>query len=134
MDRWMPMRRGPIPSRRSTRIRELLPLRDVPQTIRRSFRRICPIPEDDFEWTNGKPAHYQSSDGVIRRFCGACGSALTFEASGVFFVTLGSLDRSERVAFKCHTYTESRFPGITLSDGLPQIPGPAGSKGGRTIA
>lgn len=86
---------------------------------------------DDLKWTATQPAKYESSGGVARHFCANCGSPLTFEADGVLFLTLGSLDEPERVTVKCHTYTESRLPDIKLADGLPSHPGPVGGKGGR---
>ncbi len=82
-------------------------------------------------WEQGEPGIYRSSASVIRRFCGNCGSALTFEANGVLFVTLGSLDAPESIDFNCHTYTSSRLPGMELADDLPNYPGPVGGKGGR---
>ncbi|MDH3659020.1 MAG: GFA family protein [Alphaproteobacteria bacterium] len=97
------------------------------------FMGFVEFPKGAVQWTAENPDQYRSSEGVIRRFCGRCGSSLTFEADGVFFISLGSLDRPEQVAFDCHTYTQSRLPGITLNDGLPHFPGPAGGKGGRAI-
>ncbi|MGF1610929.1 MAG: GFA family protein [Kiloniellales bacterium] len=97
------------------------------------FMGFVEFPEGALEWTQGRLSQYESSSGVIRRFCGSCGSPLTFEADGIVFLTQGSLDAPEQVAFDCHTYTKSRLPGMTLADGLPQFPGPAGGKGGRPI-
>ncbi len=97
------------------------------------FTGYVQFPEESFEWTQGRPSLYASSSGVTRRFCGTCGSALTFEADGVLFLTLGSLDVPEQVAFDCHTYTNAKLPGIALADGLPHFPGPVGGKGGRPI-
>lgn len=88
---------------------------------------------DAVDWVGDAPQVYQSSPGVIRRFCGACGSQLSFEAEGVVFVTLGSLDAPDQVAVKCHTYVASRLPEITLADSLPEFPGPAGGKGGKPL-
>ncbi|MGI9483122.1 MAG: GFA family protein [Hyphomicrobiales bacterium] len=86
-----------------------------------------------FEWTKGQPVIFNSTSGVIRRFCSECGTSLTFEADGVLFLSLGSLDAPEKVEFNCHTYTEFKLPCIKLTDGLPQFPGPAGGKGGLPI-
>ncbi len=86
-----------------------------------------------FEWTHGHPHQYGSSDGVIRRFCGTCGSSLTFETNGLAFIALGSLDAPEHVVVQRHCYTSSRLPQVDLADGLPQFPGPVGDKGGRPI-
>jgi hypothetical protein len=91
------------------------------------------FPSGTFEWTQGRPNQYQSSNGVIRRFCGTCGSSLTFEADGVLFISQGSLDCPEQVDFNCHTYTKSQLSRADLADGLPRYPGPVGGKGGRPI-
>jgi hypothetical protein len=97
------------------------------------FSGFVEFPDGGLEWTQGTPSQYESSNGVIRRFCSDCGSSLTFEADGVVFISQGSLDMPAQVAFDCHTYTKSRLPGMELADGLPQYPGPAGGKGGRPI-
>lgn len=97
------------------------------------FVGFVEFPKGAVAWTEGTPAAYQSSPGVVRRFCARCGSALTFEADGIVFMTQGSLDAPERVSFDCHTYTQSKLPGMDLADGLPRFPGPAGGKGGRPV-
>ena len=97
------------------------------------FMGFVEFPQDAFTWTEGQPDAYESSEGVIRHFCSKCGSSLTFMADGVLFVSLGSVDRPERVEVKAHTYTSAQLPGIKLADGLPHYPGPVGGKGGRPI-
>ncbi len=97
------------------------------------FTGFVEFPEGALDWTQGQLEVYRSSQGVLRRFCGTCGSSLTFEADGILFVSLGSLDFPERVAVKCHTYTDSQLPAIKLADGLPNFSGPASGKGGRPI-
>jgi hypothetical protein len=95
------------------------------------FMGFVEFPARTLQWTQGQPAQYHSSDGVIRRFCSTCGSSLTFEADGLVFISLGSLDSPEHVVVERHCYTKDRLPGIVLADGLPQFPGPFGGKGGR---
>lgn len=97
------------------------------------FAGFVEFPENSFEWTKGQSSQYQSSNGVIRRFCGKCGSSLTFESDAAMFISQGSLDAPEAIKFNCHTYTETRLPNMELADGLPQFPGPVGGKGGRSI-
>ncbi len=41
------------------------------------FTGYAEFPEAVFEWVEGEPSQYRSSEGVIRRFCSTCGSALT---------------------------------------------------------
>lgn len=97
------------------------------------FTGFVEFPQDALQWTKGQATTYLSSDGVVRDFCGRCGSPLTFQADEVLFVTLGSLDTPDRVTFTCHTYTKERLPGMDLADGLPEFPGPVGGKGGRPV-
>ncbi|MGI9434972.1 MAG: GFA family protein, partial [Geminicoccaceae bacterium] len=97
------------------------------------FAGFVEFPEKRFQWTEGQPRPYASSSGVIRRFCSDCGSSLTFEADGIFFISLGSLDTPEQVVFNCNTYTGSCLPGVIPADGLPQCAGPAGGKGGQPL-
>lgn len=89
--------------------------------------------EETFKWLRGRSAVYQSSEGVTRRFCGSCGSSLTFEADGMLFLSLGSLDFPEQVVVERHCYAARRLPGVGFADGLPRYPGPFGGKGGRPI-
>ena len=62
------------------------------------------FPKQDLEWKGDRPAVFMSSSGVSRRFCGKCGSSPTFEAEGIVFVTLGSLDHPEETGINCNTY------------------------------
>ena len=89
------------------------------------------------EWTAGclcGSIRYRASDAprwASYCHCGNCGSSLTFEADGLMFLSLGSLDFPEHVVVERHCDTRFRPPGIELADGLPQFPGPAGGQGGR---
>ena len=97
------------------------------------YMAFVEFPEGTLKWTDGLAKDYESSSGVIRRFCERCGSSLTFEADGLVFISLGSLDYPEQVTVQYHCYTQSRLSGIRLADGLPEFPGPFGGKGGRPI-
>ncbi len=97
------------------------------------FMGFVQFPEGALAWTGAEAARYRSSETVFRRFCATCGSQLTFEADGMVFVALGSLDAPEHVEVQQHCYTRFRLPGIVLADGLPQFPGPFGGKGGLPI-
>ena len=94
------------------------------------FMSFVEFPEGAFEWIAGQAEPYRSSDGAIRRFCGKCGSSLTFEADGMLFISLGSLDCPEQVVVERHCYTEFRLPGIALADGLPQFTGHLAARAG----
>jgi hypothetical protein len=80
---------------------------------------------DKFTITQGQPASYKSSPGVLRTFCAACGTALTYQRAdlpGSIDVTLGSMDDPEILEPQDHTWTESRIGWIRLHDGLPEYP------------
>ena len=36
------------------------------------------FPTDAFEFTHGEPTRFESSPGIIRTFCGRCGSSLSY--------------------------------------------------------
>jgi hypothetical protein len=56
------------------------------------------VPAATFAWTNGAPASYVSSPGVVRTHCAACGTSLTFRGEpDSIDVTAGSLDDPEAV-------------------------------------
>ena len=68
---------------------------------------------------------YNSSEKVVRTFCGRCGTALTYQRLDLpdsIDVTLGSLDNPEQLDPQDHTWTESRISWIRLSDDLPVYP------------
>ena len=96
-----------------------------------AFISFVQFPVESVEWTHEQPAQFESSNDVIRRFCPKCGGTLTFEADGLLFISLGSLDEPEKVQIECHVYTKSRIPWMKLADDLPDYSGPRGGKGGR---
>jgi hypothetical protein len=83
------------------------------------------FPRAAFDFVKGTPAHYRSSPPVLRSFCGACGTPLTYEHAdfpdGVD-VTTASLDDPEGFAPADHTWTSHRLPWLQLSDPLPRFP------------
>lgn len=80
---------------------------------------------DGFEYTTGKPVDYSSSLGVIRQFCGRCGTPLTFRrADRATEVDIGvaTFDRPSAGAPVDHVWMEDALPWDRPSDGLPQHP------------
>jgi len=78
---------------------------------------------NDFEWTKGKPAYYQSSETAKRGFCPRCSSQLTWESESELGIFAGSLDRSEKLEPSSHIWTSEMRPWIKLDDGLPRHQG-----------
>lgn len=76
-------------------------------------------------WTAKEPAFFSSSAGVMRGFCPACGTTLTFQdarALDEIDIATCSLDEPERVPPADHTFVRSRLGWMRLHDGLPEYP------------
>jgi hypothetical protein len=81
--------------------------------------------------TRGTLAQYRSSATVLRGFCAACGTSLTFLNEGCtddIDLTLASLDEPQRLAPTMHLWVQDKLPWVSIADGLPQYPAglPAG--------
>ena len=78
---------------------------------------------DGFAFTAGTAASYESSPRVIRRFCGACGTPLTYEAAvypGEVHVAAGTLDAPATLAPERHVFVRERLPWLVIGDDLPR--------------
>ena len=96
---------------------------------------LVQFPEGEVEWTLEKPAAYESSEGINRAYCPHCGSSLTFESKGFFYVTLGTLDRPDDIEIESHVFTKNRLKCMMMiTDGLPEYPGMRGGKGGKDLS
>jgi hypothetical protein len=87
------------------------------------FAIYAPVAAEDFAWTRGKPATFASSSVAARDFCADCGTPLTFRylSRPRISVSIGSLDRPERVRPRRHYGIESRIPWMqgSVLDMLP---------------
>ena len=83
------------------------------------------FPRAGFAFVRGAPVRHRSSAPVLRSFCGACGTALTYQhdafPDGVDVTTV-SLDDPEPWAPADHTWTSHRLPWLHLGDDLPRFP------------
>ena len=73
----------------------------------------------------GTPASYRSSAEVVRTFCAACGTPLTFESSRYpdeTDVTICSLADPEQAPPWDHTRASTKLSWVKLADGLPVYP------------
>lgn len=87
----------------------------APVTAYAGFERDC------VAYTAGTPVRYQSSPGVVRSFCGRCGTPLTYEGERwprEVHIHLGTLDRPELLVPEGHASNEERLPWLRL-DGAP---------------
>ena len=66
-----------------------------------------------FTYTQGTPVEYESSAGVIRKFCGTCGTTLSWQGDkqpGRMDVTVASLDYPEHFPPTRAVYRKHRLP------------------------
>ena len=83
------------------------------------------VDRDKFTFVQGRPVSFASSKHVIRTFCGACGTSLTYQRAdspGSIDITVSSMDDPEALKPEDHTWIESRLSWISLNDRLPQYP------------
>jgi len=84
------------------------------------------VPWSAFEWLGEDPASYRHESDwktpVTRRFCGNCGTSLTYERDGSEWldVTVGSLDAPDSVTPAHHVYDSSRIRWFEVTDPLPR--------------
>ena len=79
----------------------------------------------EFALTRGTPIRYRSSPPVVRTFCGACGTPLTYQHTSFpdeVDVTVASLDDPASFAPADHTWTSEKIPWLALGDALPRHP------------
>ena len=82
------------------------------------------FPAERVAFTAGTPQAFHSSPGVVRRFCGACGTPLTYEGArwpGEVHVLVGTLDDPAAMQPSIHVYAAHQIPWLQLGDGLPRF-------------
>ena len=81
------------------------------------------FPRTAFSFTAAEPAFYQSSPGIRRGFCPACGSSLCTiveDRDDHVCVTIATLDDPAAIAPGYHIWTESQLPWLNLAGDLPR--------------
>jgi hypothetical protein len=74
-------------------------------------------------FTGAAPATYASSPGVVRSFCGACGTPIAYEADrfpGEIHLYLCTLDTPAAFTPQAHVHVGEQLPWLHLADGLPR--------------
>ena len=78
-----------------------------------------------FEYPAASPVGYASSPGVLREFCGRCGTPLTYRSikrPEEVDIGLATLDAPGPFAPVDHIWMEDALPWDRPGDGLPQFP------------
>jgi hypothetical protein len=65
---------------------------------------------------------FQSSENVMRGFCGRCGGNVFWKQSGSpdIYVTAGTLDKPTGIKLAEHIFVASKSDFYDITDGLPQ--------------
>lgn len=77
----------------------------------------------EFTITAGDCTAYESSPGVVRTFCGRCGTSLTLADDrfpGEIYVSVGSFDDPEGLPPEFHIWRSHRISWLETSDHLPR--------------
>ena len=77
---------------------------------------------ETFRVTHGEMHICNSSPGVRRGFCSACGTSISYEhvdRPGEIDLTLNSLDYPSAPTLKAHIWTEDKAPWFEIGDNLP---------------
>ena len=70
-------------------------------------------------WTRGAPKHFASSNFVVRGFCPACGTPLTYEGPDGVALAIGAFDHPEVIVPGVQFGVEGKLPYV---DGLAALP------------
>lgn len=80
---------------------------------------------EGFRYTGARPVDYVSSPGVLRQFCGTCGTPLTYrsaERAEEVDIGVATLDEAALAAPADHVWMEDALPWDRPGDGLPSFP------------
>ena len=89
-----------------------------------AFATYAGYPVEAVDWTAQAPRAFASSPGVLRRFCGHCGSPMSFAGErwpGEIHLFAASFDAPDGLVPQMHVYAEEQLPWVHLDDGLPRI-------------
>ena len=78
---------------------------------------------EQLDMDRGKLNAYASSPGVIRSFCGGCGTPITYEdgrLQGEVYIHVGVFDDPEPFEPEAHNWVSQKPGWLTLSDDLPR--------------
>ena len=80
------------------------------------------FPLGSFRFTRGSPTELRSSPSVVRTFCAACGTPLTYrhdDYADAIDITTCSLDGPERYPPTHHSWLSHDLRWVKFGDGLP---------------
>ena len=78
---------------------------------------------EQVEWSRGETKGYQSSATVVRSFCPACGTPLSYEDErlpGEVYVPVGIFEDPAAFEPEAHDWVSQRIPWFNVRDDLPR--------------
>ena len=85
------------------------------------FTTYASFKTEKFNWTAAAPQPYASSPNVTRRFCGICGTPMSYESdrwAGETHIFVATLDDPEALSPRLHAYVVDQLSWIHTDDGL----------------
>lgn len=79
--------------------------------------------KDQVAFPKAAPKRYQSSQGVMRGFCPACGTPLTYEAERIpdeIHILVGTFDDHRALAPERHVWWDEKVAWLEVADDLPK--------------
>ena len=79
--------------------------------------------KNDIEMKGDIPKDYDSSEKVIRSFCGRCSSPFTYrykDSPDKLFLPIGIFDHDETFIIQTHIWVSQKLPWIIIHDDMPQ--------------
>ena len=87
------------------------------------FLTFAGFASSDVKFTKGRPRFFRSSAWAARGFCAKCGTSLVYKLvrdASQIWLSVGSMDRPERLAPKTHIFTTTMVPWLKFRDDLPR--------------
>ena len=78
-----------------------------------------------FQLDRGELERYRSSEDVVRGFCAACGTSVSYRHRArpqELDVALATLDDAGALRPECHIWVSHKLPWVVTGDGLPCFP------------
>ncbi len=86
-----------------------------------------------FNYTEGLPKIFTSSEWGQREFCEECGSQIAFrttDSDDTVEINVGTLDDPESITPQCHIWCDSQISWFDTTDDLPRYPESSETQGG----
>jgi hypothetical protein len=81
---------------------------------------------DQLRFTRGEPKSFSKTPGVVRSFCGDCGTSISYRDDGLadeIYLAIGFLDHPERFEPEAHAFWREKLPWLAFDDDLPRLDG-----------